>query len=173
MDICRLLRSYTNGSYQRSRWNNYGSTCTKTSRRIYGVPPGEGFDHNFCITKNWQSGSSFVARALHMKSGRVLEVYSDQPGLQFYTGGRLLQQYSPSTFETYDHFLHQEKEKKEHIIKRIVLLVFNLRIIQMLLIMHIFHVLFCIQVKCIVMISRISSEYNWLIICKDMDIYDT
>ncbi|KAI4500241.1 hypothetical protein M0802_004658 [Mischocyttarus mexicanus] len=79
------------------------------------VPPGEGFDHNFCITKNWQSGSSFVARAVHMKSGRVLEVYSDQPGLQFYTGGRILQQFSPSTFETYDHYLHQEKVDHENI----------------------------------------------------------
>ncbi|KAF7394913.1 galactose mutarotase-like [Vespula maculifrons] len=75
------------------------------------VPPGEGFDHNFCVTKNWQSDSSFVARALHMKSGRVLEVYSDQPGLQFYTGGRLLQQFTPSTFVTYDHYLHQQKLK--------------------------------------------------------------
>ncbi|KAF7397454.1 hypothetical protein HZH68_008676 [Vespula germanica] len=75
------------------------------------VPPGEGFDHNFCVTKNWQSDSSFVARALHMKSGRVLEVYSDQPGLQFYTGGRLLQQFTPSTFVTYDHYLHQQKSK--------------------------------------------------------------
>lgn len=43
----------------------------------------------------------------------VLEVYSDQPGLQFYTGGRLLQQFTPSTFVTYDHYLHQQKVNNE------------------------------------------------------------
>ncbi|KAM0729161.1 Galactose mutarotase [Formica fusca] len=56
---------------------------------IEKVPPGEGYDHNFCITPNWHGGSTHVARAVHPGSGRVLEVYSDQPGVQFYTGGRL------------------------------------------------------------------------------------
>ncbi|XP_024936979.1 aldose 1-epimerase [Cephus cinctus] len=59
--------------------------------RMSKVPPGEGFDHNFCVTRSWQPGLSFVARMLHPRSGRILEVYSDQPGVQFYTGGRLLQ----------------------------------------------------------------------------------
>ncbi|KAK0163480.1 hypothetical protein PV327_007155 [Microctonus hyperodae] len=52
------------------------------------VPPGEGFDHNFCVVQSWQPGVVFIGRALHPKSGRVLEVYSDQPGVQFYTCGR-------------------------------------------------------------------------------------
>ncbi|XP_047355938.1 galactose mutarotase-like isoform X3 [Vespa velutina] len=43
----------------------------------------------------------------------VLEVYSNQPGLQFYTGGRLLQQFTPSTFVTYDHCVHQQKLKTD------------------------------------------------------------
>ncbi|XP_043283954.1 galactose mutarotase-like [Venturia canescens] len=53
------------------------------------IPGGEGFDHNFCVVKGLQSGGSFVARALHGESGRILEVYSNQPGVQFYTGARL------------------------------------------------------------------------------------
>ncbi|XP_076648590.1 galactose mutarotase [Halictus rubicundus] len=53
------------------------------------VPPGEGYDHNLCITKNGQSGCLFVAKAWHVKSGRTLEIYSDQCGVQFYTGGRI------------------------------------------------------------------------------------
>ncbi|EFN72246.1 Aldose 1-epimerase [Camponotus floridanus] len=57
---------------------------------IEKVPPGEGYDHNFCVTPNWHGGSTYVARAIHPESGRVLEIYSDQPGVQFYTGGRLL-----------------------------------------------------------------------------------
>lgn len=36
------------------------------------VPPGEGYDHNLCVTKSGQSGSSFVAKVWHVKSGRIL-----------------------------------------------------------------------------------------------------
>ena len=50
-----------------------------------------GFDHNFVIAeRNNQSNqfevNHFVARFEHEKSGRFLEVYSNQPGVQFYTG---------------------------------------------------------------------------------------
>jgi len=50
-----------------------------------------GFDHNFVIAEsNNQSNqfkvNHFVARFEHEKSGRFLEVYSNQPGVQFYTG---------------------------------------------------------------------------------------
>ncbi|XP_071639975.1 galactose mutarotase [Temnothorax longispinosus] len=56
---------------------------------IEKVPPGEGYDHNFCVTPNWNGGNAYVAQAVHLKSGRTLEIYSNQPGVQFYTGGRL------------------------------------------------------------------------------------
>ncbi|XP_055595077.1 galactose mutarotase-like [Uranotaenia lowii] len=46
---------------------------------------GEGFDNNFCITKGTQQGMTFTARVVHPQSGRVLEVYTDQPGVQLYT----------------------------------------------------------------------------------------
>ncbi|XP_058117852.1 galactose mutarotase-like isoform X1 [Anopheles coustani] len=45
----------------------------------------EGFDDNFCITKGTEQGRTFTARVVHPHSGRVLEVYTDQPGVQFYT----------------------------------------------------------------------------------------
>ncbi|XP_055698993.1 galactose mutarotase-like isoform X2 [Phlebotomus papatasi] len=48
-----------------------------------------GYDDNFCVTKFHGEGVSFVARALHPTSGRFLEVYSDQPGVQFYTANFL------------------------------------------------------------------------------------
>lgn len=47
--------------------------------------PGGGFDNNFCINKGEQQELTFVARVIEPKSGRVLEVHSDQPGVQFYT----------------------------------------------------------------------------------------
>ncbi|XP_052896369.1 galactose mutarotase isoform X2 [Anopheles moucheti] len=46
---------------------------------------GEGFDDNFCITKGTEQGRTFTARVIHPHSGRVLEMYTDQPGVQFYT----------------------------------------------------------------------------------------
>jgi aldose 1-epimerase len=52
---------------------------------INKVPKSTGFDHNFCITKGPEQGTTFVARVYHPESGRVLEVYSNQPGVQFYT----------------------------------------------------------------------------------------
>ncbi|XP_065072974.1 galactose mutarotase [Ochlerotatus camptorhynchus] len=47
--------------------------------------PGEGYDNNFCITKGTEQSMTFTARVVHPHSGRVLEVYTDQPGVQLYT----------------------------------------------------------------------------------------
>ncbi|CAH1398439.1 unnamed protein product [Nezara viridula] len=46
--------------------------------------PNNGYDNNFCVNG---TGMRFVARAAHKKTGRTLEVYSNQPGVQFYTEG--------------------------------------------------------------------------------------
>lgn len=48
-----------------------------------------GFDHNYCITKGEYQQDSFIARVHHPQSGRVLELYSNQPTVQFYTGNNL------------------------------------------------------------------------------------
>ncbi|XP_003399008.4 galactose mutarotase [Bombus terrestris] len=77
------------------------------------VPPGEGFDHNLCVTKGGQSGSSFVAKVWHVKSGRALEIYSDQCGVQFYTGGRLPPYTIPEFLSSYD--LLEDIEEAEEI----------------------------------------------------------
>ncbi|XP_013161938.1 PREDICTED: aldose 1-epimerase isoform X2 [Papilio xuthus] len=60
--------------------------CLKTM--LPKIPKG-GYDINFCITQATAQDLTFHARALHPDTGRVLEVYSNQPGLQFYTGNRL------------------------------------------------------------------------------------
>uniref|UniRef100_H0X232 Aldose 1-epimerase n=1 Tax=Otolemur garnettii TaxID=30611 RepID=H0X232_OTOGA len=46
-----------------------------------------GFDHNFCLKRSKEK--HFCARVYHAGSGRVLEVYTTQPGVQFYTGNFL------------------------------------------------------------------------------------
>ncbi len=47
-----------------------------------------GFDHNFVLNRTG-SGPSFAARVMDPKSGRVMEVLTTQPGVQFYTGNHL------------------------------------------------------------------------------------
>jgi aldose 1-epimerase len=49
---------------------------------------GMGYDHNFVINRQGP-GLVWAARAYDPKSGRVLEVDTTQPGVQFYTGNHL------------------------------------------------------------------------------------
>ncbi len=47
---------------------------------------GAGYDHNFCIDRKTAKEVEFDASVYEPHSGRFLEVFSDQPGLQFYSG---------------------------------------------------------------------------------------
>ncbi len=49
---------------------------------------GQGYDHNFIINRS-EENNSFVARVHEPVSGRVMEVYSTEPGVQFYSGNFL------------------------------------------------------------------------------------
>lgn len=52
--------------------------------------PGPGFDHNFCLSSPRDSWTErHAARVCHPASGRVLEVSTNQPGVQFYTANFL------------------------------------------------------------------------------------
>lgn len=46
---------------------------------------GNGYDHNYVLNKNGLE-PNFAARVTADKTGIVMEVYTDQPGMQFYTG---------------------------------------------------------------------------------------
>jgi aldose 1-epimerase len=49
---------------------------------------GLGYDHCW-VLNNQDKGDRFAASAYDATSGRLLEVYTDQPGIQFYTGNFL------------------------------------------------------------------------------------
>jgi aldose 1-epimerase len=55
-------------------------------QRIAQVQPG--YDHNYCLNSAGAT-PGFAARAKDPKSGRVLEVWTTQPGVQLYTGNYL------------------------------------------------------------------------------------
>lgn len=50
---------------------------------------GRGYDHNYCLEGGATAHPRLAARVEHPASGRVMEVLTDQPGLQFYSGNFL------------------------------------------------------------------------------------
>ncbi len=51
---------------------------------------GMGYDHNFVLTRGIKNGALALAAVVHEpKSGRVMEVWTSEPGVQFYTGNFL------------------------------------------------------------------------------------
>ena len=50
---------------------------------------GGGYDHNFVLNKTGPSDLNFAARVEEPISGRVMEVWTTEPGLQFYGGNFL------------------------------------------------------------------------------------
>ncbi len=49
---------------------------------------GGGYDHNFVLNKDGEQ-PTLAARVYEPETGRVMEVYTDEPGVQFYTGNFL------------------------------------------------------------------------------------
>jgi aldose 1-epimerase len=49
---------------------------------------GRGYDHNFVVNRTGE-GLTLAARVAEPNSGRVLEVFTTEPGIQFYTGNFL------------------------------------------------------------------------------------
>jgi len=62
------------------------TTPTAIGARIDQVEGG--YDANF-ILRDYGKGVRLAARAVEPKSGRVMEIYTDQPGIQFYSGNFL------------------------------------------------------------------------------------
>jgi aldose 1-epimerase len=56
----------------------------KDQQLQYGI----GYDHNFVLNRGG-GGPSLAARVVDPSSGRVMEVLTTQPGVQFYTGNHL------------------------------------------------------------------------------------
>ncbi len=50
------------------------------------IKNGSGIDHNYVLNKKEVGELSFAARIADPKSGRTMEVYTTEPGLQMYTG---------------------------------------------------------------------------------------
>lgn len=47
---------------------------------------GGGYDHNFVLDSNGEDGFNHAATVIGDKSGIVMDIYTEEPGLQFYSG---------------------------------------------------------------------------------------
>ena len=63
------------------------TTPTAIGERIAQVEGG--YDHNFVLRNQDSSKVALAARVLEPKSGRIMEIHTDQPGIQFYSGNFL------------------------------------------------------------------------------------
>jgi len=50
---------------------------------------GKGYDHNFVLSKDQSGKLSLAARISDPLSGRLMEIYTTEPGIQFYSGNSL------------------------------------------------------------------------------------
>ncbi len=53
------------------------------------IKNGGGYDHNYIISRRTKDGLELAARVHEATTGRVMEVWTTQPGVQFYTGNFL------------------------------------------------------------------------------------
>lgn len=63
---------------------------------------GLGYDHNWVLNKK-DSKMSLAARAFSPKSGRVMKVFTNEPGVQFYCGNFLDGSFSGKNGKVYKH----------------------------------------------------------------------
>jgi aldose 1-epimerase len=50
---------------------------------------GQGYDHNFVLNRKDSTSLVLAAKVRDRRTGRVLEMFTDQPGIQFYSGNFL------------------------------------------------------------------------------------
>jgi aldose 1-epimerase len=62
----------------------------------------KGYDHNWVLNKD-TDGPCLAARAFERDSGRTLEVYTTQPGIQFYCGNFMKNRIAGKAGQVYHH----------------------------------------------------------------------
>ncbi len=63
---------------------------------------GKGYDHNWALNKK-EKEFSFAARVTEQRTGRILEIWTTEPGIQFYSGNFLDGRFIGKGMRTYNH----------------------------------------------------------------------
>ncbi|RDV27981.1 galactose mutarotase [Alteromonas aestuariivivens] len=69
-------------------FQNGKPVCTDINESNIQLEYGKGYDHNWVLDKAYGE-LALSARVVEPGSGRVMEIWSDQPGIQFYSGNFL------------------------------------------------------------------------------------
>lgn len=78
------LKKVTGTAFDFTQFKKIGKDMNQQDQQLVY---GKGYDHNFVLSSN--DGKSPVVEVLENKSGRKMEVFTKQPGVQFYTGNFL------------------------------------------------------------------------------------
>jgi aldose 1-epimerase len=62
----------------------------------------KGYDHNWVLNQN-ADGAYLAARISETNTGRTMEVYTTEPGIQFYSGNLLVNQIAGKGGRRYNH----------------------------------------------------------------------
>ena len=79
------IRNVGDTPFDFRRPKNVGDEINNSNKQLM---IGNGYDHCW-VLNNQDQGLRFVASAYDSSTGRLLEVFSDQPGIQFYSGNFL------------------------------------------------------------------------------------
>ena len=79
------IRNVGDTPFDFRRPKNVGDEINNSNKQLM---IGNGYDHCW-VLNNQDKGLRFVASAYDSSTGRLLEVFSDQPGIQFYSGNFL------------------------------------------------------------------------------------
>jgi aldose 1-epimerase len=79
------LKSVRGGAFDFTKGHKIGDYINQQDPQLVY---GKGYDHNWVLNKNG-TGLSFAAKVTEPMGGRVMEVFTTEPGLQFYAGNFL------------------------------------------------------------------------------------
>lgn len=77
------------GEFQDVKGTCFDFTSPRELGNAIAETPGNGYDYNFCTIADSGKSLAFTARVVHPESGRMMEVFSDQPSVLFYTSNNL------------------------------------------------------------------------------------
>jgi aldose 1-epimerase len=78
-------RSVEGGPFDFRRAKTIGRDLNQQASNTH-LRRGGGYDHNFVLNKDSQGRMSLAARVVDPKSGRQMDVFTEEPGIQFYGG---------------------------------------------------------------------------------------
>ena len=80
------IRSVLGTAFDFNEMTSIGSRISASEHQLI---IGRGYDHNYVLNRNSSAELSFAARAIGDLSGIQMDVFTEEPGLQFYSGNNM------------------------------------------------------------------------------------